>query len=241
MKVSKYFGIIAVVTLMVSCNNSIPTTKTLNTEVDSVSYAIGLDMASKLKANYKELNSDVLIQGYKAGVDSTKTLINPLEISKILNTYFGKRQKEQAEKSKAAAMKAAEEKYADVKKEGEDFLAENKTKKGVITTASGLQYKVLKEGKGAIPKLTDRVKIHYHGTLIDGTVFDSSVNKKTPITHNVNGFVKGFTEALQLMKVGSKHKIFLPQNLAYGINPGAGKIRPFDTIIFELELLEIKK
>ena len=145
----------------------------------------------------------------------------------------------QANQEKAA--KEAESKFAEVKKESEEFLAINKTKEGVKTTESGLQYIVLKEGKGDRPVATSKIKLHYHGTLIDGTVFDSSVDRKTPYDSNVNQFIKGFTEGLLLMNKGAKYKLFIPQELAYGATPRPGIIKPFAAIVFEVELLDIIK
>ncbi|MFV0417372.1 MAG: FKBP-type peptidyl-prolyl cis-trans isomerase [Dysgonomonas sp.] len=124
-------------------------------------------------------------------------------------------------------------------KTGQEFLATNKEKPGVTTLPSGLQYEIIKEGNGAKPKATDRVECHYHGTLIDGTVFDSSVEKGKPATFNVSGVIKGWTEALQLMPVGSKWKLFIPSNLAYGERGAGQSIEPNSTLIFEVEILNI--
>ncbi len=129
-----------------------------------------------------------------------------------------------------------------MKEEGVKFLEENKSKAGVITTDSGLQYVVLKEGKGENPVATSKVKVHYHGTLIDGTVFDSSVDRGKPSEFMTNRVIKGWTEGLQLMNVGAKYRFFIPQELAYGAFPRqGGKITPFASLIFEVELLEIVK
>ena len=136
--------------------------------------------------------------------------------------------------------KAMEEKYADNKAAGEKFLAENKTKEGVKTTPSGLQYKVITEGKGAIPADTCKVKVNYKGTLIDGTEFDSSYKRKEPTTFRANQVIKGWTEALTMMPVGSKWELYIPQELAYG-SRDQGQIKPFSTLIFEVELLSIEK
>jgi FKBP-type peptidyl-prolyl cis-trans isomerase FklB len=130
--------------------------------------------------------------------------------------------------------------YGANKKAGEEFLAANKAKAGVTTTASGLQYEVIKKGTGAMPSNTAQVKVHYHGTLIDGTVFDSSVNRGEPATFGVNQVIKGWTEALQLMPVGSKYKLYIPQELAYG-QAEQGNIKPYSALIFEVELIAIEK
>ena len=140
----------------------------------------------------------------------------------------------------AIKAKAMEEKYADNKAAGEKFLAENKTKEGVKTTPSGLQYKVITEGKGAIPADTCKVKVNYKGTLIDGTEFDSSYKRKEPTTFRANQVIKGWTEALTMMPVGSKWELYIPQELAYG-SRDQGQIKPFSTLIFEVELLSIEK
>ena len=137
--------------------------------------------------------------------------------------------------------KAMEEKYADNKAAGEKFLAENKTKEGVKTTESGLQYKVITEGKGEIPADTCKVKVNYKGTLIDGTEFDSSYKRNEPATFRANQVIKGWTEALTMMPVGSKWELYIPQDLAYGARESGGQIKPFSTLIFEVELLSIEK
>jgi FKBP-type peptidyl-prolyl cis-trans isomerase FklB len=159
-------------------------------------------------------------------------LLDSKSIQKTVQTYFQKIQQEKKKEELA--------KYGVYKKEGLAFLEANKTKEGVKTTESGLQYVVLKEGKGRKPKTTDRVKVHYHGTTVDGTVFDSSVDRGTPAEFGVTQVIKGWTEGLQLMKVGSKYKFFIPQELAYGENPRPGIIKPFMALIFEVELLDIK-
>ena len=226
---------------MVSCNTQGVGKKSLETELDSVSYALGVNMATQLKANFKDVNKDVFVQGYVNGMDSLNLKIEVKDVRNILTVYFQKQQQEKMKEQQAAAIKEAEVKFGHLKKEGEDFLAKNKTKKGVQTTASGLQYIVLKKGKGEKPVATSRVKVHYHGTLLDGTVFDSSVEKKTPYTTFLNQVIKGWTEGVQLMNVGAKYKFFVPQELAYGATPRPGVIKPFMALVFEVELLEIVK
>lgn len=242
MKIVKLLFLSTIVLLVASCNNKEITKKSLATEVDSVSYALGVDMGLKLKANFNNVNQDLYNQGLKNGIDSSNFLMEQKDLNTIVNTYFKKAQDEKRKAQQEAAIKKAEIDFADVKIAGEKFLEENKTKKGVVTAESGVQYIVLKEGKGEKPVKTSKVKVHYHGTLIDGTVFDSSVDKGTPAEFFVNRVIKGWTEGLQLMNVGSKYKFFIPQELGYGATPRrGGAIRPFDALIFEVELLEIVK
>lgn len=141
----------------------------------------------------------------------------------------------------AVKAKAMEKKYADNKAAGEKFLAENKTKEGVVTTPSGLQYKIITKGTGEIPADSSKVKVNYKGTLIDGTEFDSSYKRKEPATFRANQVIKGWTEALTMMPVGSKWELYIPQELAYGARETGGQIKPFSTLIFEVELVGIEK
>ena len=141
----------------------------------------------------------------------------------------------------AVKAKAMEKKYADNKAAGEKFLAENKTKEGVVTTPSGLQYKIITKGTGAIPADSSKVKVNYKGTLIDGTEFDSSYKRNEPATFRANQVIKGWTEALTMMPVGSKWELHIPQDLAYGARETGGQIKPFSTLIFEVELVGIEK
>ena len=223
---------VLVIGTLFSCDNQIKEVKSLETELDSVSYAVGLSMSSQLKNGFEDVNEEILIQAIRNGLDSTNLLLDSKDIQKTIQTYFQKKQEENKKKELA--------KFEVYKKEGIAFLEANKTKEGVKTTKSGLQYIVLKEGKGKKAKTTDRVKVHYHGTTVDGTVFDSSVDRGTPSEFGVTQVIKGWTEGLQLMKVGSKYKFFIPQELAYGANPRPGIIKPYMALIFEVELLEIK-
>jgi FKBP-type peptidyl-prolyl cis-trans isomerase FklB len=172
------------------------------------------------------LDIEVFTQAVKDVYNNDSLKLSETEANMLLQTYF------QNLKSK---------KFEGNKKKGADFLAENAKKEGVVTLPNGLQYQVMTEGKGEKPKLTDTVKTHYHGTLIDGTVFDSSVQRGEPISFPVNGVIKGWTEALQLMPVGSKWKLFVPYDLAYGERGAGGAIGPYETLIFEVELLAIEK
>ncbi|WP_158837924.1 FKBP-type peptidyl-prolyl cis-trans isomerase [Polaribacter sp. L3A8] len=241
MKVIKSILAIAVVASMVSCGNQVKEVKSLETEIDSVSYAIGLTMSSQLKQGFKEVNQDILTQAIKNGLDSTNLLIDIKDIQKVISPYFQKKQAEQMKEQQEKAAKAAEANFGENKIAGEAFLAENKTKDGVVTTDSGLQYIILKEGTGDKPAgPTAKVKVHYHGTNLEGKVFDSSVDRGTPAEFGLNQVIKGWTEGVQLMNVGSKYKFFIPQELAYGAQEKGADIKPFSTLIFEVELLEIK-
>ena len=204
----------------------------LKSDKDKASYSIGINLGSQLAQSKDELNFDKLILGLNDAFDGKAPKIGIEEMRKVMTAF------QQKLAAKAQAKKAAIANRN--KKAGEEFLAANKKNKGVKTTKSGLQYKVITSGKGATPKATDIVVTHYRGTLIDGKVFDSSYKRGKPATFPVNGVIKGWTEALQMMKVGDKWKLFIPANLAYG-ERGAGKsIGPNETLIFDIELLKIK-
>lgn len=204
----------------------------LKTQKDKVSYAIGLNIGKSLRKDSVEVDPAVFARGVKDALTGAKALLTDAELRAVLTTLQGDLQKRQEE-----TMRQAGEVN---KKSGDAFLAENKTKPGVVTLPDGLQYKVLTEGTGPKPAATDSVVCNYRGTLIDGTEFDSSYKRGQPATFPVNGVIKGWTEAVQLMPVGSKWQLFLPADLAYG-NRGAGPdIGPNATLIFEVELLSIQ-
>jgi len=208
----------------------------LKTEIDSVSYAIGLNMIESIKRDFPEANFDAFIAGVRAGADNdTNALIKKEELESIIGPYFQKKQ---------AEVQAAEAGNVDkFKAEGLMFLSENKTKEGVVTTASGLQYVVMTEGTGDVhPTATSNVEVHYHGTTPDGTVFDSSVDRGKTISFGLNQVIKGWTEGVQLMVVGAKYRFFIPQELAYGANApqgGSGPIKAYMPLVFEVELFKI--
>jgi FKBP-type peptidyl-prolyl cis-trans isomerase FklB len=195
---------------------------------DKVSYSFGLNVGYNLKRQNIELNQDVFFAGMKDALANRKPLLTDQEVRETMMAF----QKDMQEKQTVAAKKN--------EAESEKFLAENKAKEGVKTTASGLQYKVLKEGNGAQPKNTDTVTVNYRGTLIDGTEFDSSYKRGQPASFPVAGVIKGWTEALQLMKVGSKYQLFIPPSLAYGDHPPGPPIQPGSALIFEVELVDAK-
>jgi FKBP-type peptidyl-prolyl cis-trans isomerase FklB len=201
---------------------------------DSISYSIGLFMAQSLKQQgMTDLNNALLMQGMNDAMKNQPTKLTMDQAGQVMNTY---QQKQYAVRN-AENLKVS----AENKKVGDAFLAGNKAKAGVTTTASGLQYSVEKEGTGVKPTATDRVKVHYTGRLLDGKVFDSSVERGTPAEFGVSEVIKGWTEALQLMPVGSKWKLYIPAELAYG-DRGAGQdIKPGSTLMFDVELLDIVK
>ena len=204
----------------------------LKDQKDKASYSIGYDIGDTFKKQKIELNVDALVAGLKESLAGKDAAMSKEEREKTLQAF----QKEMMEKQIAASKEAAEKNKA----EGEKFLEENKKKDGVKTTASGLQYKVIKEGSGASPKETDTVVTNYRGTLIDGTEFDSSYKRNEPASFPVNRVIKGWTEALQLMKPGAKYQLFIPSSLAYGERGAGQTIGPNATLIFDVELLSIK-
>lgn len=199
---------------------------------DKVSYSIGLDIGATLKRQGIDISIDTMVAGMKDSLSGAKPQMTEDQIKETMTAFS----KEMMDKQAATAKEAAQKNAA----AGEKFLAENKSKPGVKTTASGLQYKVLKEGNGPIPKPSDTVVTNYRGTLINGTEFDSSYKRNEPATFPVGGVIKGWTEALQLMKVGSKYQLFVPASLAYGERGAGQDIGPNETLIFEVELLKIQ-
>ena len=222
----KYIKIALVVSVISSCQNL--TQQKFNfdeaNELEKVSYSIGINVATSIKSEgLDSINSFYISKGFQDVFENKDLAINIEESNKIIGEYFNKKQ--DAKNQRLAI-------------DSKIFLEENKQKDGVMTTESGLQYLILSEGRGNNPTLNDNVTVHYHGTLIDGTIFDSSIDRKQPATFPLNGVIPGWQEALQMMSVGSKWKIFIPSELAYG-ESGAGAIGPNSTLIFEVELLSI--
>ena len=222
----KYIKIALVVSVISSCQNL--TQQKFNfdeaNKLERVSYSIGINVATSIKSEgLDSINSFYISKGFQDVFENKDLAINIEESNKIIGEYFNKKQ--DAKNQRLAI-------------DSKIFLEQNKQKDGVMTTKSGLQYLILSEGRGNNPTLNDNVTVHYHGTLIDGTIFDSSVDRKQPATFPLNGVIPGWQEALQMMSIGSKWKIFIPSELAYG-ESGAGAIGPNSTLIFEVELLSI--
>ena len=200
--------------------------------MDKVSYALGLTIGQQLLGmGGKELNIDDFAAAIKDVLAGREPLVKPTEAQRLVQAFFAEQEAKQqaamAEKGKAA------------RAEGEAFLAENAKKEGVVTLPSGLQYQVLTPGTGRKPKATDKVKCHYEGTLIDGTVFDSSYRRGEPAVFPLNGVIKGWTEGVQLMSEGAKYRFYIPFALAYGANGAGASIPPYAALIFDVELLEV--
>ena len=193
--------------------------------MDKFSYAIGLGIGQNLLSmGAKDLNADDFAQAVKDVLEGNKTAITHNEAREIVNNYFAELEKSVNEKNIA---------------QGKAFLDANRNNPNVVTLPSGLQYEVIREGNGKKPKATDRVRCHYEGTLLDGTLFDSSIKRGEPAVFGVNQVIKGWVEALQLMSEGAKWKLYIPSELAYGVQGAGDVIPPYSTLIFEVELIEV--
>jgi len=224
MKQKKSLLIICLAIIISSCSDK-KSLKSPETEIEEVSYSLGVNVATGVKAQGLEIiDTDQISSAFNDVFEENELKISEEESIKILQDYFTKLQKEKQSKAN---------------EEGTKYLEENKKKDGVITTESGLQYEIIKSGNGQKPKSTDQVTVHYHGTLIDGTVFDSSVDRGEPAQFGVTQVIPGWVEALQLMSVGDKWKLTIPSNLAYGERGAGGVIGPGSTLIFEVELIGI--
>lgn len=194
--------------------------------MDKLSYALGMSMASSLvNSGLNQIDTDSFVKAFVEVINNGAAEMSPQEANEYIQDYLSKRQNEMLGENLRI---------------GRKFLEENKKKNGVITLASGLQYEILKEGSGPKPKATEKVKCHYHGTLINGKVFDSSVERGQPAVFGVNQVIKGWVEALQLMSVGSKWRLYIPSELAYGSQGAGSSIEPNSTLIFDVELLGIE-
>ena len=199
----------------------------LSDKMTKVSYALGVNVAESIQnQGMEEIDADAMVHGVKDKFEGGSTKMEMAEAQQTLEAYFGEMQSKMVEKQSA---------------EGAKFLAENEKKEGVVTLESGLQYKIIKQGTGPVPTAADRVKTHYTGMLTNGKKFDSSVDRGQPATFGVTQVIKGWTEALQLMPVGSKWELYIPHTLAYGAQGAGGSIPPYSALIFEIELIEIVK
>ncbi|MBQ3538858.1 MAG: FKBP-type peptidyl-prolyl cis-trans isomerase [Bacteroidaceae bacterium] len=193
--------------------------------MDKFSYGLGMGIGQNLLSmDVSEMSMDDFVAGLKAVLAGEKTELTHAEAQKVVSDHF---------------RKVAEQRFIKIKEAGEAFLAENAKKEGVVTLPSGLQYTVLKEGNGKQPKATDRVQCHYEGTLIDGTVFDSSIRRGEPAIFGVSQVIAGWVEALQLMKEGAKWRLFIPYNLAYGTHGAGENIPPYSALVFDVELIKV--
>jgi FKBP-type peptidyl-prolyl cis-trans isomerase FklB len=208
----------------------------LKSPKEKLSYALGMDLGTQLTRQSVQIDADLLAQGLRDALSGGKTRLTEAEARAAITEL----QNELRSKQAAAQNEKMAQQGEKNKKEGEIFLAENKTKEGVVTLPSGLQYKILKEGEGNKPSLDDTVVCNYRGTFIDGTEFDSSYKRNQPATFPVKGVIKGWTEALQLMPVGSKWQLFVPSSLAYGDRGAANVIGPNAVLLFEVELISIQ-
>jgi FKBP-type peptidyl-prolyl cis-trans isomerase FklB len=217
--------ILGVAATLVACNQENYTNAELTTQIDSVSYSLGISVANNLKnSGFESIETDAMASAFNDVFSDKEVRITEDEANLLIQDYF---------------LELSEKKSQEATAEGSYFLIENAKKEGVITTSSGLQYEIITNGTGATPSESDKVTVHYHGTLLDGTVFDSSVDRGQPATFPVNGVIPGWVEALQLMNVGSKYKLYIPSDLAYGERGAGGAIGPNATLIFEVELLSI--
>jgi len=218
--------IISSLLAVVACKTEAPKEANLENELDSVSYSLGVNIGENIKNQFEDISLDNFKAGMKEVLDNEKDpKISGEQATAIIQGYFTKKQGQESES---------------MIEEGRKFLETNASKEGVTVLESGLQYEVLAEGDGInMPKLEDKVTTHYHGTLMDGTVFDSSVDRGEPASFPVNGVIKGWTEALQLMSVGSKWKLYVPYDLAYGERGAGPQIGPYSTLVFEVELISI--
>jgi FKBP-type peptidyl-prolyl cis-trans isomerase len=214
-------------------------TSATSTQEQKVSYILGMNIGGQFKANQVTLVDANFVEGIKTAVDGSEPKLTKEEIQQTMQVFQSEMQKKQEEAQKVQQA-AAEVAAAKNKEDGAKFLAENAKKAGVKTTASGIQYEVLTEGKGDKPKATDTVTVNYVGTLIDGKEFDSSIKRNEPATFAVGAVIPGWVEILQLMPVGSKWKVVIPSDLAYGAGGTGGDIGPNATLVFEVELLKIE-
>lgn len=231
MKILHFFAILSVIAL-VSCNTGAKKeTVTLTTDVDSLSYALGVDIGNNVKRSFDDLNGNAIAMGITDVLVDSAAIFDDAKVKSVIDAFMAKKREADMIKQHEASKPSIEE--------GQKFLEENGKREGVVTTATGLQYEIIEEGTGSKPKLTDIVSVNYTGTLIDGTTFDSNQGKE-PVSFPITGVIAGWTEALQLMNVGAKYRLYIPYNLAYGERGAGEMIKPYATLVFDVELLDAK-
>ncbi len=228
-----FFLFFALILIPACKKTKVSESKVLENQNDKASYAIGFDLGKNLKKYSEDISLENMIQGIRDGISGKNSILTEEETKKTLTEFQQTIIKKELERRKEVAIKN--------KVEEEKFLAENAKKEGVVTTVSGLQYKIINEGNGPKPTLEDTVKVHYKGTFINGKEFDSSYKRGEPVTFQLKNMIPGWIEALQLMKSGSKWQIFIPSSLAYGEQGAGDIIEPNSLLIFEVELLEVEK
>lgn len=226
----KHLLLFVTIIILIGCGSDQQSNVTLDSSVDSVSYSIGVDIGKNMKTQELEVNKKAFFEGWSKAYNGEDLTLSDDDMLAVLNSF----RKELQENSRKKAKAQAEENLEN----GKAFLAENANKEGVVTLESGLQYRIIEQGSGEKPQKTDKVSVHYRGTLIDGEEFDSSYKRGKSTTFAVTGVIKGWTEALQLMPVGSKWELYIPSKLAYGNGP-RGPGGPNSALIFEIELLGI--
>jgi len=231
-----WIGMLAVALVACSPQEAEKKQVALDSDEAKLGYAMGMDAGLFFCQMSNDADAEAFMTGFREATEGSQPRITPEEAKKVKEAFMARKKKEQQEQM-AKAQAAGEEN----KKKGAAFLAANKQRDGITTTASGLQYEVITPAKGDKPKATDTVKVHYRGTLIDGSEFDSSLARGEPATFPLNRVIPGWTEGVQLMSVGSKYRFYVPSNLAYGERGAGPKIGPNSTLIFEVELLEIVK
>ena len=228
----KYVLVLLIAILFAACQSSPGGKTSLSSEKDSLSYSVGLQMGESLKLGADDMDIEALVKGIRDGMGDKEKMLTKEEVqnnfSKFQKIMTAKFQEDQKRKAEEGIVK------------GDEFLKENAQKEGVVTLPSGLQYKIIEAGSGPSPKATDQVVVHYRGRLLDGTQFDSSYDRGQPATFGVGQVIKGWTEGLQLMSTGAKWELYIPSELAYGARGAGQTIPPNSTLIFEVELLEIK-
>ena len=228
----KLIGWCCLLALFIGCQGAKQDNAEMKTKKDSVSYSIGMDIGKNFKAQSIDIEPSILLAGINDAMNDGKTKLTEQQSTIVMNRFREELMAKEEEKKKVIGDKNL--------KEGEAFLTENKKKDGVVTTASGLQYKIVRQGTGPKPSATQTVTVHFRGTLIDGTEFYSTIKRGQPETFQITGVMKGWTEALQLMPVGSQWTLYIPPNLAYGERGSGGVIGANATLVFEVELMSAK-